>query len=75
MDNYQKAVYGFYTLYFQHSKRNKWEHRVALNSYADNTIEVRKKDKTIIKVKDEDPENAWRRATDELKSWIERNEK
>lgn len=75
MDSYKEAVDAFYDLYFKHSKQYDWEHRVVLNGYSnENMIEIRDDFTTIIRVKDEDAENIWRRATDELQSWLNRHQ-
>lgn len=73
MDNYQFAVESFYSLYFQNAEGFGWEHRVSLKgNEKENIIEVRDIHGTVIRVKDEDTDNVWRRAKEELESYISR---
>lgn len=76
MDSYEIAVNDFYTLYFQYAEGYGWEHRVSLRGYEqENVIEVRNDSGTVIRVKDEDPENVWNRAAADLQSWLNRHKR
>lgn len=76
MDSYKKAVDDFFDVYEQHNVAENLELRTQM-SIAKNenvlTVFADHGQQMIIRVKDEDSENMWRRGAEELKNYYERN--